>query len=67
MCGFCENVITKEHYESLSSIDKIDLPLAFMMKEDNKYNLWYECDDYYYSGNYLENIKYCPYCGRSLV
>lgn len=68
MCGFCENIITKEYYESLSSIDKIDLPFAFIMKEEeDKYHLWYECDDYYYSGNYLTNIKYCPYCRRSLV
>jgi hypothetical protein len=67
MCNFCENIITKEYYESLSFSDKDKLPLAFIMSGDNKYNLWCECDDYYYSGNYLTNIKYCPYCGRPLV
>lgn len=67
MCNFCKNIITKEYYDSLPVLDKMGLPFAFIMKEGNKYHLWYECDDYYYSRNYLENIKCCPKCGRPLV
>lgn len=67
MCDFCKNIITKEDYESLSWIAKIDLPAVFIMKEKNEYDLWYECDDDFYSGSYLGDVKYCPKCGRPLV
>ena len=68
MCEFCENIITNEEYDSLSIYDKIDIPKSFIMKDNilNQYHLFLECDDYYYSGKYLENIEYCPKCGRKL-
>jgi hypothetical protein len=68
MCDFCKNIITKEDYKSLSLYDRVfNLPGSFIMKEEDKNNLWYECEDDFYSGMYLEDIKYCPKCGRPLV
>ena len=68
MCDFCENIIINEEYDSLSGFDRYDLPMSFIMKDNilNQYHLFFECDDWYYSGRYLEDIKYCPKCGRKL-
>ncbi len=35
-------------------------------ESDNSYNLWVECEDWYYSGIQFYNIEFCPYCGRKL-
>jgi len=68
MCDFCSNIITKEEYTSLPFLDRIrNFPKTFIMKNKDKYNLWDDCDDYYYSGVCLYNIKYCPKCGRQLA
>ena len=68
MCNFCEDIITNEKYDSLSFEDKYNLPIAFIIKDNilDRYHLWIECEDYYYSGKYLKNIKYCPICGREI-
>ena len=68
MCEFCRDIITNEKYDSLSGFDKCALPRSCIMKDNvlNQYHIFFECDDYYYSGKYLKDIKYCPKCGRKL-
>lgn len=70
MCNFCSdiNIITSEKYYSLSSVEKNNLPIIFIMKDDivNQYHLSLDCEGFLYSGPYLNDIKYCPKCGRKL-
>ena len=64
MCDFYKNIITDKQYNLIPSWRLIELPVAFIMKDDvsNQYNFWIECDDFFYSGTYLKDIKYCPKC-----
>lgn len=70
MCDFCNknNIITNEYYDSLHWSNRYELPMTFIMKDNilNQYHLFIQCDDDYYSGKYIEDIKYCPKCGRKI-
>ena len=46
-------------------LDRKSLRCITYNKDDNTYNIWSECDDYYYSGEILE-INFCPICGRKI-
>ena len=63
-CWFCNKIYdTKELYE-MDSWDREVCCITYN-KNDNTYNIWSECDDYYYSGEILE-INFCPICGRKI-
>ena len=62
MCDFCNNIKTIEQYKEMHSWDRNN---AIVQKKNKAFGLWFECDDFYYSGVIME-INYCPVCGRKL-
>ena len=61
MCGFCEHIETKNDYKEKPFWERDNC----IVKYNEIYGLWVECDDSYYSGVAI-NINYCPICGREL-
>ena len=62
MCNLCNNTPTLDDYTKISPYDRRD---TIVHDHLNRYWLWIETDDWYYSGIRKE-IYYCPMCGREL-
>ena len=63
MCDFCNNIPTLDDYKKMSPYDRYNIIVH--NHHTNRYWLWIEIDDGYYSGIKKE-IYYCPICGRRL-
>lgn len=69
MCEFCSKI------EKLEKIKTGVFRGGYYPKENktqivehkNTFHLFVGCDDSFMSGIEIENIKYCPICGRKLV
>lgn len=61
MCNFCEHIEIKNDYKRKPFWERDNC----IVKNNEDYELWVECDDSYYSGIAM-NINYCPKCGREL-
>jgi hypothetical protein len=71
MCDFCKNIETLKKIKTgafrggyYPTENKTQIVYSDI---DNDFNLFVGCDDSFYSGIELQNIRYCPYCGRELV
>ena len=65
MCDFCNNIPTLDDYTKISPYDRYRYDRIVYNHHTNRYLLWVEADDCYYSG-ITEEIYYCPICGRKL-
>ena len=63
MCDFCSNILTLDDYKKISPYNRYNTIVR--NHYGNRYWLWIEEGDYYYSG-IKEEIYYCPICGREL-
>ena len=64
MCNFCNNIPTLDDYTT--KISPYDRHNTIVYNHHvNRYGLWIEIDDWYYSG-IIKEIYYCPVCGREL-
>ena len=61
MCNFCEHIEIKNDYKRKPFWERDNC----IVKNNEDYGLWVECDDSYYSGMAI-TINYCPKCGREL-
>lgn len=63
MCEWCDEDKIQDYkkYHDVLPSKRIDC----IVKSDENYFLWLECEDWYYSGNVIE-LNYCPICGRKL-
>lgn len=67
MCDLCKDIMTCNEFNDLGLFadGKHSRILYF---PDKKEFVWYnECDDYFYSGVDIHNMKFCPCCGRRLT
>lgn len=61
MCEFCENIVVESEWDNARG--KYE---DFIYKDNRGYGIFIDTGDSGCPGN-LENIGYCPYCGRKLV
>lgn len=64
MCEFCEDISEWDLIKPYAG-DK-DLPDYYLVKMDNKYCLYQNSRYADFAEAALDDIKFCPYCGRSL-
>lgn len=64
MCDFCNDIPNLKDYRKFDAWDRRSS--IIYDEENNKYHYWSECDDYYYTGIEIYDVKYCPMCGRKL-
>ena len=64
-CDFCNTIYNANKLKKQYWSDREVCNCITKDKDDEKYYLWNECMDDYYTGNIME-IKYCPVCGRKL-
>lgn len=67
-CDFCKEIYDYNELINMWHWDRQDLIISTVLcydKEEKTYNIWYECQDSYYSDKIME-IQYCPICGREL-
>lgn len=64
MCKECEEIVNIKDYKDESPWAR--LSCIVYDTNTNKYHLWVECADWYYSGIAFHDINNCPYCGRKL-
>lgn len=62
MCELCKNIpdyeIYDEHYKTNSTL--VHDPFS------DEYDIYFNCEDSFYSGVIIANVSYCPFCGREL-
>ena len=66
MCKWCDKDRIKDLKE-YADTDNWERTNCIVYDKDNEtYNIWVECEDFYYSGKEIWDIQFCPYCGRKL-
>ena len=62
MCRWCDDIKNLNDYCEMNPYDRND---CIVKDSQGQHYLWKECEDWYYSGVYIE-LNYCPICGRKL-
>ena len=62
MCNFCKKIYLIKECKDFGWRDP---DIVITKTQNNKFAIWYACEDCYYSGPKLE-INYCPICGKEL-
>lgn len=66
MCEFCEDIRPIDNRKDFRDEDDLIMGGIQIVSDGGEYHLFDDCEDSYYSGISLENIHYCPFCGRKL-
>lgn len=66
MCDFCQKIYSNMNEYKTNYKSHWDEEVAIVKTENYRYGIYVPCDDYYYSGIALYDIKNCPYCGKKL-
>lgn len=64
MCEFCEDIPEWDLIKQYAG-DK-DLPDYYLVKKNNKYCFYQNSKYAIFTKAALDDIKFCPYCGKSL-
>ena len=63
-CDFCNDIINLQDQIQTKNWDRQSR--LIYDPEDKHYDYWFECDDSYYSGIIMQDLQYCPFCGKKL-
>lgn len=62
MCELCKNIPDYEIYDEKYKTNATLVHDPF----SDEYDIYYNCEDSFYSGVIIANVSYCPFCGRNL-